>query len=231
MMLITRQQARNHRDHIEALLIGHGSLRRRNDGTRRVLLSLYDLRAYECLIAHNNWETGRCYPGLRAVARYMGTSSPSTSAASMRRLSAYGLITINQFEMRTPDGMRWFQCYTLHPSRLHRTVEEEERILAHRAPPLRRKVAGPMCTEFVRNLSEFLKLPAVSTDAPPPPPPESVGEVPVVVAPRARETAAPVPTRPRPSGRVRVWHENPRSAEEQIAIVRSWGQPQAPDGS
>lgn len=84
------------------------------DGTRRLQLTTCDLAAYLALQRYENGSTGRCDPGLRALAARAGISR-GAAATSTHRLRIGGWISWVQRLRYVHGSLRFCRVYRLHP--------------------------------------------------------------------------------------------------------------------
>jgi DNA-binding transcriptional MocR family regulator len=137
MLLITRAQAAAHTDALARL--AHGPTRR-HAGTKKLRHSPLDAAVYAALVSHQNWRTGQCNPGMRALAR-LARCALGTVQAAIQRLRAAGYIQVRRFPIRVPGhGYRWCHAYTLLPTPRSEIVAEP----VFSKNLIRKKVSGPV---------------------------------------------------------------------------------------
>lgn len=107
---ISRAEARHNH---EALLRLAAGPTRREAGTRRLRHAATDAAVYEALLAHHHWQSGRCFPGYRAIAR-LARVGLATVSACIDRLRKAGFIRVRRYLIRVAGhGLRWAHAYTL----------------------------------------------------------------------------------------------------------------------
>jgi hypothetical protein len=121
MLLITRAQAAAHTNMLARL--AHGPTRR-HTGSKRLRHSALDAAVYAGLVSHLNWKSGRCDPGMRALAR-LARCGLGTVHASIKRLKAAGFIAVKRRLIRVAGhGLRWCFAYTPLPTPRSEKVAE-----------------------------------------------------------------------------------------------------------
>jgi DNA-binding transcriptional MocR family regulator len=137
MLLITRARAAMHTDTLARL--AHGPTRR-YVGSKKLRHSPLDAAVYAALVSHQNWRSGQCNPGMRALAR-LARCALGTVQAAIQRLRVAGYIRVHRFPIRvTGHGYRWCFAYTLLPTPRSEIVAEP----VFSKNLIRKKVSGPI---------------------------------------------------------------------------------------